>query len=66
MELKIQGNQKIQPMEGTVMRRTTIFLFHMKRFWVQSPSKVNIIKYLKVSYIDYYMYYIKNLEFDAP
>ena len=52
-------------MEGAIVRKTTLFLFHMKRFRVWTPGEVNILYCLRYLLIEYYIHYNK-LEFDAP
>ena len=51
-------------MEDAVMRKTTLFLFHMKRFQVRFLGEVNSLYYLRYLQI-YYKYYNKS-EFDPP
>ena len=51
-------------MEGAVMRKTTLFLFHMYRFRVWTPGKVNSLYSLRYLLIDYYIHYNKS-DFDA-
>ena len=36
-----ESTYTVQPMEGAVVRKTTIFLLHMKRFWVRITGEVN-------------------------
>ena len=55
----------VQPMEGAVVRKTTIFLFHMKRFWVLIQGEVNILYFLWYLQIHYYKHYKKS-ETDDP
>ena len=52
-------------MEGTVVRKTTIFLFNMKMFRVQTPDDVNSLYSLRYLQNHYYKHYNKS-EFDAP
>ena len=54
----------VQPMEGAVVRKTTLFFFYVKMFRVQIPGKVNSLYSLKYLIIDYYIQYNKS-EFDA-
>ena len=44
----------VQPMEDTVVRKTTIFLFYMKRFRVRTAGEVNSLYSLTYLQIDYY------------
>ena len=39
----------VQTMEGSIVRRTNLFLFRMKMFGVQTMGKVNSLNYFKVS-----------------
>ena len=55
----------VQPMEGAVVRKATILLFHMKRFRVRIPGEVNSLCSLRYLQIHYYKHYNKS-EFDAP
>ena len=55
----------VQAMEDPVVRKTTLFLFHMKRFWVLIPGEVNSLYYLWYHQIHYYKHY-KKPEFDDP
>ena len=53
----------VQPMEGAVVRKMTLFLFHTKRFRVGIPGEVNSLYSLRYLQIDYYtvvQYSIKN------
>ena len=56
---------KLQPTEGSVECKTTLVLFHMKRFQVWTPGEVNILYYLRYLVIEHYIHYNKS-EFDAP
>ena len=38
----------VQSMEGVVVQKKTIILFYMKRFWVRTLGKVNILNSFKV------------------
>ena len=38
----------VQPMEGAVVRKTTLFLFHMIKFWVRTPGEVNSLYSLRL------------------
>ena len=55
----------VQPMEGVVVCKTTIFLFHIKRFPVRTPVDVNSLYSLRYLIIDYCIQ-LNKLEFDAP
>ena len=48
---------KVQPMEGAVVRKMTLFLLHMKKFRVRIPSKVNSLYSLRYLQIHYYKHY---------
>ena len=52
-------------MEGAVVRKMTLLLFHMKRFWVRTLGEVNSLYSLRYFLIDYYKHYNK-LVFNAP
>ena len=47
----------VQPMEGTVVQKKTLFLFHMKRFLVRNPGEENSLYYLRYLLIDYDIHY---------
>ena len=46
-------------MEGAVVRKKTLFLFHTKRFQVRIPGEVNSLYYLRYLQIHYYKQYNK-------
>ena len=50
----------VQPMEGAVVRKTTIVFFYKNRFRVQTPGEVNTLNAFKVSlkWISYTIYTI--------
>ena len=53
----------VQPMEGAVVCKTIIFLFHMKRFRFEPRTKKKLL-ILRIILIDYYKQYNK-LEFET-
>ena len=47
----------MQTKEGAVVHRTTLILFHMKKFWVLIPGEVislNSLKYIQIHYNKHY------------
>ena len=44
----------VQPMEGAVVRKTTLLLFHMKRFLVRTLGEVNSLYSLRYLQNDFY------------
>ena len=46
----------VQPMEGAVVRKATLFLSHMKRFRFRTPGDINSLNSLRYLLIDYSCY----------